>query len=93
MDVAGITREDWWECLEETGLAVKGETGITDGVSTALRSALTREWNKTHEDGIRQVVREAKGKGKGKAKTVKMTDGGQEQEEEEEEEEQGVEDF
>lgn len=98
MDQMGITRDDWWECLEETGLAVKGEKGITEGIPTALRSALTREWNKTHEDGdgIRQIIR-TKGKGKSGKKTVKMEQGKdeeQDQEEDQEEEEQEeVDDF
>jgi replication factor C subunit 1 len=106
MDGVGVTRDDWWDTLEET--AFQPMT-----YPTQVKSAFTREWNKCHEegDGIRRVVRRGKGtKGKGtsgkggkveKEQAQASQNGGKEEEgeeegeveEEEEEEEEEWEDF
>ena len=95
MDGVGVTRDDWWETLEETAFQP-----IT--LPTQVKAAFTREWNKCHEvgDGIRRVVRKGKGaKGKGskaekiKEKEEEKEEEGEEDGEEGEEEEEEWEDF
>jgi hypothetical protein len=90
MDGVGITRDDWWDGLEET---VCGNA--MDDIPTATRSAFTREWNKCHADGdgFRQIKRKVKKTGKGTGKgmgkgTGKGTEKKQEQEQEQEEQEE-----
>ena len=67
-------------------------------VPTAVRSAFTREWNKTHdveEGGFRRVMAKPKGKGtkgakgaKGAKEKAEVEEQEQEEEEEEEEEQE-----
>ncbi len=91
MDEMGLTRDDVFEALEEVSLVPVAKRAT---VPTAVRSAFTREWNKTHdveEGGFRRVMAKPKGKGtkgaKG-AKGAKEKAEVEEQEQEEEEQEQ-----
>jgi replication factor C subunit 1 len=99
MDGTGVTRDDWWETLEETAFEAKE-------IPTKTRSAFTREWNKCHEDGdgIRKVVRKGGKKGSSVASKSGASSGAstgassvastgeEEQEEKEEQEEEQEED-
>jgi replication factor C subunit 1 len=90
MDTMGLTRDDVFEALEEVSLVPVAQRMA---IPTALRSAFTREWNKTHdaeEGGFRRVVSKGKKgvkgtKGAKEAKKAKGVKGGKEEEQEEKE--------
>jgi replication factor C subunit 1 len=89
MDEMGLTRDDLLEALEETGFE-------SISLPTTLRSAFTREWNKTHDtggEGFWKVKGKKKGgkagkAGKGQDMPEERAHGGQEEQVEEEEEEE-----
>ena len=98
MDEMGVTRDDLFGALEEVSLVPATKRVV---LPTALRSAFTREWNKTHDAEVgefRRVMAKPKGKGSKDAKGAKGSKGSkdvkgvkeeiQEQEESEEEDEE-----